>query len=383
MSILRRTDTSVVSRWWWTIDRWVLISLLLLGTMGALMALAASPAVASRIGLDSFYFVRREAAFLILAALILFGFSLLSVRDVRRAATVLFVGFIILTAATFFVGAEYNGARRWLSVAGFALQPSEFLKPAFIVTSAWMMSEQMKSPSFPGYKIAGAMMAVVITLLVLQPDFGQTYLITGAWGLQLFLSGLPMIWFVALGALAASGAVTAYLTVPYFASRIDRFVTPAGGDTYQIDTAINAFQRGGLFGTGPGEGTVKMVLPDAHADYVFAVLGEEYGLIASLALVALFAVIVIRSLALLSRERDHFVFLASAGLVALFGLQVLTNLGVNLNLLPSKGMTLPFISYGGSSLFAMAITMGMLLSLGRGAARHRSRPLLRRPGVGT
>ena len=232
-----------------------------------------------------------------------------------------------------------------------------------------MFAEHQRSPGFPGNRIAIALAVLVLGLLAMQPDFGQAVLTGTVWGMQFFLAGLPVIWVAVFVGFGLAGLSVAYLSVPYFASRIDLFLAPGGGDTYQIETALNAFRTGGLFGRGPGEGMVKQVLPDAHADFIFAVMGEEFGLIACLALVALFAFIVLRAMLSLLDERDHFVFLAGAGLVAQFGLQALINLGVNLDLLPAKGMTLPFISYGGSSLLALSIGMGMLLSLTRRSAR--------------
>ena len=369
MTAFARTDRSLLGRWWWTVDRWLLAALALLIATGALLMLAASPAVAERIGLDSFYFVRRQGLFLPLSLILLFGFSLAPPRTVRRVAVLMFPLCLAAVMATLVIGPEYNGARRWLSLGGTAVQPSEFLKPCFVVVSAWMFAEHQRSPGFPGNQIAIGLAVLVLGLLAMQPDFGQSVLTGTVWGMQFFLAGLPVIWVVTFVGFGLAGLTVAYLTVPYFASRIDLFLAPGGGDTYQIETALNAFRTGGLFGRGPGEGMVKQVLPDAHADFIFAVMGEEFGLIACLALVALFAFIVLRAMLSLLDERDHFVFLAGAGLVAQFGLQALINLGVNLDLLPAKGMTLPFISYGGSSLLALSIGMGMLLSLTRRPAR--------------
>lgn len=370
-----RTDTSLLSRWWWTVDRWMLLALGLLIAAGGLMTLAASPPVAERIGIDPFHFVRRQMVLMPLAIALLLGFSLMTPRTVRRVGSVLFVVFLAATAAAALFGPEYNGASRWLSIAGLALQPSEFLKPTLAIAAAWMFSEQHKGAGFPGNKVATALLALALAALVAQPDFGQSLLISVVWGTQLFLAGLPIVWVAGLATVAAAGLVTAYLSVPYVASRVDRFLEPASGDTYQIDTALNAFRTGGLFGRGPGEGIVKRVLPDAHSDFIFAVMGEEFGIIACLALVAMIAFIVLRALLNLLREDDMFVFLAAAGLIVQFGLQAAINLAVNLDLIPSKGMTLPFISYGGSSLLALSMSMGMLLALTR--RRHFGTPYRR------
>jgi cell division protein FtsW len=365
MIAFARSDNSVVTRWWWEVDRWLLLTLLVLVGVGFLLTLAASPSVAERLGLDSFHFVKRQLVFLLMAIAVMVSVSILPPKSVRRLAVAMLgvcVGLVILTL---FIGSEIKGATRWLSLGSFSLQPSEFLKPAFIVTSAWMLSEQYKNPTFPGKKIAFGMFGVVALILILQPDFGQTFLIASIFGGQLLLAGLPIMWVIGIGGLGIGSLIVAYFSVSYVQNRIDIFFDPTSGDSYQIDTALNAFRAGGLFGRGPGEGAVKRVLPDAHADYIFAVAGEEFGAIACLGILGLFAVIVIRGLARLLEEEDAFVVLAAGGLLALFGLQAFINLAVNLAVLPSKGMTLPFISYGGSSVLALAITMGMVLALTR------------------
>ena len=360
-----RSDTSILARWWWTVDRWLLIAIALLLGMGFLLTLAASPPVADRLGLASFHFAVRQAVFLCLAVAVMLGLSLLSTTAVRRVACVLFPLCLVLVVMTLFLGREINGATRWLHLGMFTLQPSELLKPAFVVLTAWMCSEEIGDPAFPGKPVSLALYLIVVTFLVMQPDFGQAILITVVWLGQLAMAGLSMTWIGAAAAAGIAAIVLAYLTVPHVASRIDRFFDPSSGDTYQIDTALNAFRAGGLFGRGPGEGAVKKVLPDAHTDYIFAVAGEEFGAFVCLAIVALFAVIVVRGLAHLVEEENPFVLLAASGLLALFGLQALINIGVNLALVPSKGMTLPFISYGGSSMLALAVTMGMVLALTR------------------
>ncbi len=365
MIAFARSDNSVVTRWWWEVDRWLLLTIVVLIGVGFLLTLAASPSVAERLGLDSFHFAKRQLLFLLMALATIVGVSILSPKGVRRLAIAMLLVSVGLVILTLFIGAEIKGATRWLSLGSFSLQPSEFLKPAFIVCSAWMLAEQYKTPTFPGKKIAFSVFGIVAVVLVLQPDFGQTFLIASIFGGQLLLAGLPIIWVFGIGGLGIGGLVTAYYMVPYIQSRIDVFLDPASGDSYQIDTALNAFRAGGLFGRGPGEGAVKRVLPDAHADYIFAVAGEEFGAIACLGILGLFAVIVIRGLARLLEEEEPFVVLAAGGLLALFGLQAFINLAVNLAVLPSKGMTLPFISYGGSSMLALAITMGMVLALTR------------------
>ncbi len=365
MTAFARTDTSVLGRWWWTVDRWLLFSLLILIGVGLILTFAASVAVAERLGLPSFHFAERQMAFLVVGLSLMFTISLASVKTVRRMAVVMFPLFLVLVAAATVFGPEIKGSQRWLPIGGFTLQPSEFLKPAFVIVSAWMFAEQDRIRDFPGWRIATALYLLVVTLLISQPDFGQTVLVTVVWLAQFFLAGLPLFWVLGFALAGLLGVVAAYSLIPHVASRIDRFLDPATGDTYQIDTALNAFRAGGLFGRGPGEGLVKRVLPDSHTDFIFAVAGEEFGALMCVGLVALFAVIVVRALLNLLKEEDYFVFLATAGLIIQFGLQAFINIGVNLAVLPAKGMTLPFVSYGGSSLLSLCIALGMVLALTR------------------
>ncbi len=366
MITLGRTDKSAVGQWWWTVDRWTLAALVSLLGLGAIMSLAASPAVATKLGLEPYYFFYRHLVFLAPALVVMFAVSLLSPRGVRRLATILFAGSFFLMVLTLWFGPEIKGATRWLHIGGFSVQPSEFAKPGFIVLCAWMFAESAnKGSEIPGNTIAAALWVLAVAVLALQPDFGQALLVTAAWGSLFFLAGIPWLWIAVLACVAAGGAYAAYSMMPHVASRIDRFLYPDSGDTYQVDTAIDAFSRGGFFGMGPGEGTVKRVLPDAHTDYIYAVTAEEFGALVCLVMLAIFGFIVLRALGRVISEEDRFVQLAASGLVVLFGVQSVINLGVNLNLLPAKGMTLPFISYGGSSLIALAIAMGMLLALTR------------------
>ncbi|MFO7478318.1 MAG: putative lipid II flippase FtsW [Methyloceanibacter sp.] len=362
---LTRADRSVVSDWWFTVDRLMFFGLLLLMGAGLVLSLAASPPIAARFNVEPFYFVRRHAALLLPAAAILFAASILTPKQIRRTSLVIFLAGIALMAVILVIGPEVKGAKRWLQLGALSIQPSEFVKPAFVVLSAWLFNESQKRPDLPAVPFAVALYAVFATLLVLQPDFGQTLLVTLVWGALFFMAGLNMVWIAALGLAGIAGMVTAYFLVPHVTSRIDRFLDPASGDTYQTDRSLDSFLRGGWFGRGPGEGTVKNVLPDSHTDFIFAVTAEEYGLIACLILLALFAFIVLRGLSKASQEPDGFIRHAVAGLVMLFGLQTLINMAVNVGLLPAKGMTLPFISYGGSSLLAMALTMGFVLGLTR------------------
>ncbi len=365
MVAIARTDTSVLGRWWWTVDRWTLVSLLLLATFGMILTIAASPAVAERLGLDPLYFVRRHALLLPPALAAMVAISLLTPRQARRLAVVAFAGALALLAATLVVGTEIKGARRWITLFGFSLQPSEFIKPTFAVVAAWMFAAQRLGENIPGNAISVALYGAILILLLAQPDIGQAVVISAVWFLQWFLAGLSMAWVALLGALGVAGLVAAYFVFPHVASRIDRFLDPASGDSYQIDRALEAFSSGGLWGRGPGEGTVKAYLPDAHSDFILAVAGEEFGLVVCLAVVAVFAFVVLRGVARLLQETDLFVVLAATGLLAQFAIQALVNMASTVNLIPTKGMTLPFISYGGSSLLAIAFGMGTLLALTR------------------
>ncbi|MCR6632623.1 MAG: putative lipid II flippase FtsW [Magnetospirillum sp.] len=360
-----RTDTSVLGRWWWTVDRWTIAALFLLAGIGVLLTMAASPAVADRIGADSFHFIRRQFMFLAPALAVMVGVSLMSPRQVRRAGVIGYTGCVLLLIAVLLVGPEVKGATRWINVAGISIQPSEFTKPTFAIISAWMFAESRLNPGFPGKAIATGIFLLTALLLLRQPDVGQTLIISSIWGAQFFLAGLPMILVVGLVALGVVGGVGAYFTFSHVQARVDRFLDPTGGDAYQVMTALNAFKSGGLFGRGPGEGRVKLVLPDAHTDFILAVAGEEFGIALCLVVVLLFAFIVLRGFSRLMKEENLFVVLATAGLLVQFGLQAIINMASTLRLMPTKGMTLPFISYGGSSMLALALGMGMVLALTR------------------
>ncbi len=365
-----RNDRSVLGAWWWTVDRWLLAAVILLAILGLLLTATASPPVAEKIGAPPMHFVRKQAIFLAPALFIILTVSLAPPRLIRRLALVVFCGAVVLMALTLMVGSEIKGAQRWISVAGFTLQPSEFVKPAFAVLAGWILAARRMGEEVPGYALSFLLFALIIGLLALQPDIGQAGVVMAVWFTQLFIAGLPMavvIFLILAGLGAAAGA---YYAFPHVASRIDRFFDPQSGDTYQIDRSMSAFQSGGVMGRGPGEGVVKHDLPDGHADFIFAVAGEEFGLIACLLIVAVFAFITIRGFARLIQDSDMFVVLASAGLLVQFAMQALINMGSALSLIPTKGMTLPFISYGGSSLMALALGVGMLLALTR-----------RRPGV--
>jgi cell division protein FtsW len=363
--MVSRLERTPFAAWWWTIDRPLLAALLALMLGGIVLSLAASPPVASRLGLEPFYFVSRHVLYLIPALIVLLATSFLPPRHIRRLALIVFVLSVVLVAATLHFGAEVKGARRWIVLLGINIQPSEFLKPAFVILIAWLFGESARRPEMPANTIALALLFVAVTGLVLQPDFGQTMLVALVWSALFFLAGMRLIWMAGLGGAAAVGLVTAYLLVPHVARRIERFRDPSSGDTFNIDQALESFQRGGWFGRGPGEGTVKRILPESHTDFVFAVAAEEFGIVLCLVLVAVFTFIVVRALRHALRTEDPFVRFAAAGLAMLFGLQSAINMAVNLHLMPAKGMTLPFISYGGSSMISLAYGMGMLLALMR------------------
>ena len=371
MNSVARTDTSLIGNWWWTVDRWSLGALALLVMFGALMVFAASPAVAVRLDLGSYHFVQRQLMLLPVGVALLLAFSLPAPSNIRRLACLGFAGCIVLMVLTLMFGAEIKGARRWLPVGGFSLQASEFIKPCFAVVAAWMFAEWRKTPGFPGHWIAIGLYLMVIGLLLLQPDLGQTVIVTSVWFGQFFLAGLPTIFVVSLIGAGVVGLVGAYFTFSHVSDRVDRFLNPTNSDTYQVDRSLEAFANGGLMGTGPGEGEVKGFLPDAHADFVFAVAGEEFGALVCLAVIMIFGFLVLRGFLRLISEPDLFILIAAAGLLAQLGLQSFVHMASSLQLIPAKGMTLPFISYGGSSLLALSIGMGMMLGLTR-----------RRPGRG-
>lgn len=365
MSTLARTDTSLVGRWWWTVDRWTLSAVALLAVIGAVLTLAASPAVADRIGLDTFYFARRQVVYLGIGLISMLLISFLTPKGVRRFAVVLTGMAIIFMIMTLIFGAEIKGARRWLHVGGLSLQASEFVKPGFAVLAAWMFAVQRLDDQVPGYAMATALYVIVAGLLLMQPDVGMTIVVSAIWGIQFFIAGLPIILVVVVCVLFLGGSVGAYFTFDHVRSRIDRFLDPEADEGFQVGKALDAFRNGGWAGRGPGEGRVKESLPDAHADFILAVAGEEFGLIVCILIVVLFAFVVLRGFSRVFKDDDLFVLLATAGLLVQFSIQAIINMASTLNLMPPKGMTLPFISYGGSSTIALGIGMGMVLALTR------------------
>lgn len=364
-ALFSRERKTPIAEWWWTIDRELMFALIALMAFGVLLSFAASPPVAERIGLGPWHFVQRHVMFCAPALAVMLCASFLDAKWARILALLALLGGIAMLALTLRFGYEIKGARRWISVAGQSFQPIEFVKPAFAVIAAWLMSEKMKRRDVPAHTLAILLLGTIVGLLVLQPDVGQTALVVATYGALLFLSGISW-WLIAVLAGAAVGLVgLAYLFFPHVARRIDAFVNPETGDNYQAERALESLLEGGWFGKGPGEGIAKRYLPDAHADFVFAAGASEFGILFSLVLVGLICFIVLRALTLAQNQQNLFNRLAASAIAVQFGVQSAINLTVNLNLIPPKGMTLPFVSYGGTSMIAIALGMGLLLALTR------------------
>jgi cell division protein FtsW len=368
-----RSDRSFLGMWWWTVDRWMLgVAALLIG-IGVALSFASSPAAAMRMNIgDPFHFAVRQCVFGAAAAVILLSVSMLEVRTIRRAAFFIWLAAIAVMIALPLFGHNAKGATRWLEIGGFTLQPSEFMKPALVILVAWMFAEGQKGQGVPGVSIAFGLYFISIALLLIQPDVGQSVLITVAFGAAFWMAGVPISWVMLLGGVAVAGLSSTYFLFPHVAARVHKFVSPDTADTHQVDRAAEAIRAGGLLGRGPGEGVMKRHVPDLHTDFIYSVGAEEYGLLFSLLLISLFALLVTRGLYRAMKLNDPFEQVAAAGLFVLVGQQAIINVAVNLNMIPTKGMTLPFISYGGSSMLAMGLTLGMALALTR-----------RRPGAYT
>lgn len=362
---LSRAERSLLADWWFTIDRVLLATILVIVGAGLVLSLAASPAIALKRGLPTFYFVERHFLFSLTSIVIITAVSLLSPMGVRRLALPLLLAALAMMVVVLFTGTEINGARRWLQLGGYSLQPSEFAKPAFVIVCAWLLAEAERRPDMPATALALVAYLIFACLLVLQPDVGQTLLVSLLWCALFFLAGQSLRWFMAFVCALAAGLIAAYATLPYVQYRIDRFLNPALGDSFQTERALHSFIEGGLFGKGPGEGTIKTVLPDAHTDFIFAVIAEEYGVLACLVILGLFGLVAVRVFAWQLTATDNFTRLSAAGLTLLFVLQAMVNMAVNVALVPAKGITLPFISSGGSSTLAAGLTVGMLLALTR------------------
>ena len=376
-----RAGDPILPRWWRTVDKWSLACVLGLFTMGLLLGLAASVPLAEKNNLPRFYYVQRQAIMGSFALVVMLVISMLSPRQVRRLGVLGFLCAFGAILALPVIGTDFGkGAVRWLSVGGISVQPSEFLKPGFVALCAWFMASSQEVGGPPGKAYSFAAAVIVVLLLALQPDFGQASLVLFSWGVMYFVAGAPMILLLIVAGMTVCGGIFAYGASEHFARRIDGFLSPEVDPRTQLGYATNAIQEGGFFGVGVGEGTVKWSLPDAHTDFIIAVAAEEYGLIMVLAIITLYCIIVTRSLLRLLKERDPFARIAGTGLACAFGVQALINMGVAVRLLPAKGMTLPFVSYGGSSVIASGIAMGMLLALTRTRPQGEIAQILRRAG---
>jgi cell division protein FtsW len=362
---LSRAERSVLTDWWFTVDRMLLAAILAIAGAGVVLSLAASPAIAIRRGLPTYYFVERQIVFIAAGVALMLALSLLSPVRVRRLALAVLAVCLALLVLVLAGGAEINGARRWLHFGSHSLQPSEFAKPAFVVLSAWLLAERRRRPDMPALPLSFGLYLLLAGLLGLQPDVGQALLVSLVWCALFFLAGGRVAWFAAFLAMLASALGAAYYSIGYVRLRVDRFLSPGGGESYQAERARQSFIEGGLFGRGPGEGTIKSVLPNAHDDFIYAVIAEEYGVLICVVLLGLFALVVVRVFTRATGEGDDFRRLGAMGLALLFGLQAIINMAVNTGLLPTKGMTLPFISIGGSSTLAVSLGLGMLLALTR------------------
>lgn len=394
-----RMDRSFLGAWWWTVDRAMLGCIMALLVFGIALVATSSPAVAQKIGVSDYHFIKKHIIFLVPTLFLIIGGSMLSPRYVWRFASLMLLGGCVMMVLVLFFGAEEKGARRWISVLGFSLQPSEFVKPAFVVVAAWLIALQKKSIQkvssyqtdakkdgmFPGYYIAVGLYFVLLALLIMQPDLGMSIVLTTVFAVQIFIAGLRFRYMAVLFAIGSAGLVAAYFSLHHVRSRMDRFFNPDSGDNYQVEMSLAAIKKGGIIGVGPGQGVEKMNLPDAHADFTFSVLVEEGGIAFATILIALFLFILLRGFKRLQDTHDVFSVLAAGGLLAMFSIQSLIHMGSSVNLLPAKGMTLPFISYGGSSMISMGIAMGMVLALtrqkGRTSIARSSMTMRRSPNI--
>ncbi len=365
MVAFSRLSRSRLANWWWTVDKLTLALLLVITFIGAFLVFSASPSVARTNNFSDYHFIKKQIVFIFGAIAILFSVSTMRLKNIRRLAIIGYMVFFVLMGLTLCIGYETKGASRWIRILGFTLQPSEFIKPTFVVVSAWLLEGSKKFDNFPGTLLSFGLYALTVLMLLLQPDIGMAVVVSAVWAFQLFLAGLPLMIVFVLGILAVLAGVGAYFTFGHFHDRVQQFLFSGGELSYQVKKSMEAFENGNLLGRGPGEGVVKLHLPDAHTDFIFAVAGEEFGVWLCLIIVALFAAIVVRALYLSLKDNNLFIIYATSGLAASFGLQSIINMASTLHLMPTKGMTLPFMSYGGSSLFASALGMGMLLALTR------------------
>ncbi|MDR3285233.1 MAG: putative lipid II flippase FtsW [Holosporales bacterium] len=361
-----KRDSSLIGRWWWTVDRYLFITVLLLIFIGILLSFSASPCIAQRIGLQRFFFVKHHLLMILPFLFLLVFASLLSPPNIKKLAILIFAGGVAALILTYFLGTEVKGAKRWLSIFGVSIQPSEFMKPALTVVTAWLLAEKQIDRNFPGVNISFILTSIFILFLILQPDVGTSIITLASFLIQLFIAGMSLFFVVGIVIAGTIGLITSYFFIPHVAQRIDSFLRPELSDhdqMYQIKQSLEAFHHGGWFGCGPGEGIVKRLVPDAHSDFVFSVAGEEYGLFMCIIIVFLFSFFVIRSIIKAYKSKNIFTIFAITGIASQLGLQAFVNMATTLRLIPTKGMTMPFISYGGSSLLAVGIAVGIILSL--------------------
>lgn len=360
-----RNSRSHIANWWWTVDKVLLTLITLIIAIGIFLNFSASPAVANRIGFGSFHFVKRQMFFIPIAYGFMLFLSMQNLKTIRRVAIIGYILTLGLMVLTLFWGEETKGASRWIRILGFSLQPSEFIKPCFAVVAAWLFEGQKKYRDFPGNLLSTGLFGLTLVLLLLQPDVGMSIVVSLIWLFQFFLAGLSLLLVTVLGIVGIGLMVLAYFSFDHVHSRVQQFLSSGGELSYQVKKSLEAFQNGNIFGRGPGEGVVKLNIPDAHTDFIFAVAAEEFGLLLCLIIVGLFATIVVRSMLISMKDNNLFIILSASALSASFGLQGIINMASTLHLMPTKGMTLPFISYGGSSLLATALGMGMLLAITR------------------
>lgn len=360
-----RNSHSTLGNWWWTVDKTLLGMVSALMLLGIFLTFSASPAVAHRLNYNSYHYIFRQCFYVPLAFAIMLFLSMQNLKFIRRFASLGYLIAMILTVMTLFWGEETKGATRWIRIFGFSLQPSEFIKPTFAIVAAWLFDAQKQYPEIPGSLLSAGLFAATAGLLIAQPDIGMTFVVSAIWCFQLFLNGLPLLWIFGFALAGVCGLVIIYFTFPHFHTRIQQFITSENELSYQVQKAMDAFQSGHFLGRGPGEGIAKLSIPDAHTDFIFAVAAEEFGFILCALLIAAYAAIVIRSMMISTKDNNLFIILSSAGLAASFGLQSIINMASSLHLMPTKGMTLPFISYGGSSVLASAVGIGMLLAITR------------------
>lgn len=360
-----KRGSNSLRKWWWTLDSVSLVLILSILLIGALLITTASPPVAERLKLSSFYFVHRQFVFLGLALVLMVFISSLDEKKLKRLILMGFLACLFLMVIVLISGDEVKGARRWMNILGVSIQPSEIMKPIFIFLVGLVLSEKYNRANFPAFSIAIGLHLLLCVLLILQPDFGMVITYTVVLAGQLFLAGLSIWWVVLVAAVGILGGFGAYFMLPHVARRIDNFLNPDAGDNYQVEKSMDSYVNGGMFGVGPGEGTVKSHLPDSHTDFIFAVAGEEFGAIASSIIMLIFLSLILRGLYLLYKEQNLFKIYVSGGIIILFALQTVFNIGVTLHLFPTKGMTLPLISYGGSSAISFAICFGIFLNFTR------------------